>query len=143
MEDRNAWVHTKTQVKFKLQPEDTSGEKIAVFREAVQLSWMFVMTGGTVAELLIKAVETVESCSRSLRFKADRCVLMKRKPRRCHWPAHWLIQDSLSAGLPKLCILLFKLFTLEQSLIRGSLGRLAQRDQAGVDARLLEILPVM
>jgi len=101
------------------------------------------MAGGAVAELMINTVETVERCSRSLQFKADRSDWMKRKPRRCHWPADWLIQDSLSAGLPKLCILLFKLFTLEQSLILGSLGRLAQRDQAGVDARLLEILPVM
>ena len=101
------------------------------------------MAGGTVAELIITTVETVERCSLSLRFKADRSVWMKRKPRRCHWPADWLIQDSLSAGLPKLCILRFKLFTLEQSLILGTLRRLAQRDQAGVDARLLEILPVM
>ena len=101
------------------------------------------MAGGAVAELIITTVETVERCSRSLRFKADRCVWMKRKPRRCHRPADWLIQDSLSAGLPKLCFVRFKLFTLEQSLILGSLGRLAQRDQAGVDARLLEILPVM
>ena len=59
------------------------------------------------------------------------------------WPSAWLIQFSLSAGLPKLCVVRFKLFTLEQSLLLGSLGRLAQRDQAGVDARLLEILPVM
>ena len=53
------------------------------------------------------------------------------------------MQDSLSAGLPKLCVVRFELFSLEQSLILGSLRRLAQRDQAGVDARLLEILPVM
>ena len=69
--------------------------------------------------------------------------LDETKTKAVPWHKDWLIQDSLSAGLPKLCILLFKLFTLEQSLILGSLGRLAQRDQAGVDARLLEILPVM
>jgi hypothetical protein len=47
---------------------------MAVFREAVQLSWMFVMAGGAVAELIINTVETVERCSRSLRFNGDRCV---------------------------------------------------------------------
>ena len=47
-------------------------ERKSLISRALQLSWMFVMAGGTVEELIITTVETVERCSRSLRLKADR-----------------------------------------------------------------------
>jgi len=46
------------------------------------------------------------------------------------WPLDVLISDLASAGLPAPSIIRFKLFTLDHRLVRGTLGHLAEKDQA-------------
>ena len=56
------------------------------------------------------------------------------------WPLDVSIGDSKAAGLPAPSILRFKLFTLDHRLIRGTLGRLADRDRAKVMKSLQRML---
>jgi len=56
------------------------------------------------------------------------------------WPLDVSIGDSKTAGLPAPSILRFKLFTLDHRLIRGTLGRLADRDRAKVMKSLQRLL---
>jgi len=49
-----------------------------------------------------------------------------------HWPSDWLIKDLQATGLTQPCVVRFKLFTLDQSLLLGALGRLSITDQSGV-----------
>ena len=60
------------------------------------------------------------------------------------WPLDHLIADLEAAGLPAVSLVRFKLFTLDHRLVRGTLGRLAQRDAAAVlqQMRTLFNLPV-
>ncbi len=55
------------------------------------------------------------------------------------WPLDAPIIDLKSAGLPAPSIVRFKLFTLDHRLVRGKLGRLAEKDRARMQkaARLL------
>jgi mRNA interferase MazF len=46
------------------------------------------------------------------------------------WPLDVSIGDLDSAGLPAPSIVRFKLFTLDHRLVRGKLGRLAEKDRA-------------
>ena len=46
------------------------------------------------------------------------------------WPLDVAIGDLESAGLPAPSIVRFKLFTLDHRLVRGKLGRLAEKDRA-------------
>jgi mRNA interferase MazF len=48
------------------------------------------------------------------------------------WPLDVEITDLAAAGLPAPSIVRFKLFTLDHRLIRGALGRLADKDRARV-----------
>jgi mRNA interferase MazF len=59
------------------------------------------------------------------------------------WPLDWPIEDLQAAGLPQLCLVRFKLFTLDERLVLGSLGSLAAADQAGVEAQLGKLLPAI
>ena len=52
------------------------------------------------------------------------------------WPLDWPIQDWQDAGLPKPCLVRFKLFTLDERLILKPLGALSAADGAGVSAQL-------
>ena len=52
------------------------------------------------------------------------------------WPSDWPIEDLQAAGLPQACVVRFQLFSLDQSLLLGSLGQLSTRDQRGVLSRL-------
>lgn len=57
------------------------------------------------------------------------------------WPLDCAIQDLASAGLPAPSKVRFKLFTLDQRLVRGVLGRLAPSDATRVHASLNALLP--
>lgn len=52
------------------------------------------------------------------------------------WPLDWPIQEWRQAGLPKPCLVRFKLFTLDERLILKSLGALSPADRKGVSAQL-------
>ena len=57
------------------------------------------------------------------------------------WPLDVPIGDLKAAGLPSPSILRFKLFTLDHRLVRGKLGRLAERDRAKVQKAIRSLLP--
>ena len=46
------------------------------------------------------------------------------------WPLDVPIADLKAAGLPAPSIVRFKLFTLDHRFVRGTLGRLAEKDRA-------------
>ncbi|QNJ24607.1 hypothetical protein SynSYN20_00247 [Synechococcus sp. SYN20] len=66
-------------------------------------------------------------------------LAMVTSARNSQWPTDWQIQDLQAAGLPQLCVVRFKLFTLDQSLLIGSLGALSEADRRGVQSRLTEV----
>ncbi len=57
------------------------------------------------------------------------------------WPLDWPVDDLAAAGLPQPCLVRFKLFTLDERLVLGSLGALADADRSGVEAQLVKLLP--
>ena len=57
-----------------------------------------------------------------------------------HWSSDWPIEDLKTAGLPIPCVVRFKLFTLDQRLVFGSLGSLSPDDRRGVQDRLAEVI---
>lgn len=56
------------------------------------------------------------------------------------WPLDCPLQDLEAAGLPAASKLRFKLFTLDNRLIRGELGKLSKSDQLKVRKGLLTLL---
>jgi mRNA interferase MazF len=56
------------------------------------------------------------------------------------WPHDHLIADLAAAGLPAPSRLRFKLFTLDNRLIRSTLGQLAPADARAVRAALKRVL---
>lgn len=58
------------------------------------------------------------------------------------WPHDCLITDLAAAGLPHPSRLRFKLFTLDNRLVRGVLGRLAPADAAAAHGALRKVLGV-
>ena len=56
------------------------------------------------------------------------------------WPLDVPIADLKAAGLPAPSLLRFKLFTLDHRLVRGRLGRLAERDQVKVQKAMRRLL---
>jgi mRNA interferase MazF len=56
------------------------------------------------------------------------------------WPFDVPITDLRSAGLPIASLVRFKLFTLDHRLIRGTLGRLGNRDSAHVTRAVRRLL---
>ena len=56
------------------------------------------------------------------------------------WPLDVAITDLKSAGLPVPSIVRFKLFTLDHRLVRGTLGRLATKDQAKLQKAMRQLL---
>ena len=56
------------------------------------------------------------------------------------WPLDVRIGDLKSAGLPAPSIVRFKLFTLDHRLVRGTLGRLAAKDQASVQQAVRQLM---
>ena len=57
------------------------------------------------------------------------------------WPLDCVISDLESAGLPAPSKVRMKLFTLDNRLLRGALGELAEPDQRAVKAALAVLLP--
>ncbi len=57
------------------------------------------------------------------------------------WPLDWPIQDLAPTGLREACSVRLKLFSLDERLILGRLGRLAACDRSGVQANLQRLLP--
>ena len=57
------------------------------------------------------------------------------------WPLDCVIGDLAAAGLPAASKVRMKLFTLDNRLLRGSIGRLAEPDQRAVKAALAVLLP--
>ena len=57
------------------------------------------------------------------------------------WPLDWPIQDLASAGLRQTCVVRLKLFSLDERLILGWLGRLGPADRSGLLANLQRLLP--
>ena len=73
--------------------------------------------------------------------KSEHLLLaMVTSAKHSYWPSDWSIEDLQLAGLPKPCVVRFKLFTLDQSLLLGSLGRLSVADQKGVINRFAEVV---
>lgn len=58
------------------------------------------------------------------------------------WPHDHLIGDLAAAGLPHPSRLRFKLFTLDNRLVRGVLGQLAAADAVAVRKALARVLGV-
>jgi mRNA interferase MazF len=57
------------------------------------------------------------------------------------WPLDVAIGDLKSAGLPAPSIVRFKLFTLDHRLVRGTVGRLGEKDRAKMLRALRLLLP--
>ena len=57
-----------------------------------------------------------------------------------HWSSDWPIEDLKRAGLSIPCVVRFKLFTLDQRLVFGSLGSLSPIDRRGVQDRLAQVI---
>ena len=59
------------------------------------------------------------------------------------WPLDWLVQELEPAGLRQPCLVRMKLFTLDERLLLGQLGALAETDRLGVSQRLMSLLPTL
>lgn len=68
-------------------------------------------------------------------------LAMVTSARQSAWPLDWPIANRTAAGLNQPCLVRFKLFTLDERLVLGSLGVLAVHDRAGVTASLHALLP--
>ena len=69
-------------------------------------------------------------------------LAMVTSAQQSQWPLDWPIDDLTVAGLNHPCLVRLKLFTLDERLILGSLGRLSGRDRNGVRERLQRLLAV-
>ena len=58
------------------------------------------------------------------------------------WPQDWAIQELEGTGLPKPCVVRFKLISLDERLIFNGLGALAKSDRIAVAGCLRQLLPV-
>lgn len=67
-------------------------------------------------------------------------MLMITSAANAPWPLDYDIRNLADAGLPAPSKVRFKLFTLDQRLVRGVLGRLAPEDCAGVRHALGRLL---
>ncbi len=75
------------------------------------------------------------------RESAHVLLAMITTARRFSWPLDWPIDDLVPTGLAEVCLVRFKLFTLDERLILGQLGQLAAIDRRGVRASLLQLIP--
>ena len=56
------------------------------------------------------------------------------------WPLDCPLADVVTAGLPAPSMVRFKLFTLDNRLVRGELGKLAAEDAVAVRSALKQLL---
>ncbi len=68
-------------------------------------------------------------------------LAMITSARQSSWPLDWPIEYLQAAVLPQDCVVRFKLFSLDERLVVGSLGALALGDRADVAAQLAQLLP--
>ncbi len=66
-------------------------------------------------------------------------LAMITSARQSSWPLDWPIEDLQAAGLPQPCVVRLKLFTLDERLVLGPLGALADGDRAAVIAQLAKL----
>jgi mRNA interferase MazF len=59
------------------------------------------------------------------------------------WPLDWPIQELAPTGLKQPCRIRLKLFTLDERLLLGRLGELAEVDREGVGRKVRDLLPWM
>ncbi len=59
---------------------------------------------------------------------------------RSRWPSDLAIEDIKKAGLPRACVIRWKLFTLPNDIILKQAGKLATRDRDNVAAAANKIL---
>ena len=60
---------------------------------------------------------------------------------RMRWPSDMAISDLGSAGLPRACVVRWKLFTLPNHLIERKAGTLSHADRAAVTSTTRAVLP--
>jgi len=83
----------------------------------------------------------VLSDSRAFNLPAGHCVLaMITSLGNAPWPLDCVISDLTSAGLPAPSMVRCKLFTLDNRLILGELGKLAPVDVVAVEQALEHLL---
>ena len=71
---------------------------------------------------------------------ADHCILaMITSSESISWPYDTRIQDYKKCGLLKPCLIRFKLFTINNILIKDPIGRLSAADQKKVHANFTHI----
>ena len=58
------------------------------------------------------------------------------------WPSDTTISDQVKAGLPSASVVRMKLFTLDERLVIGLLGKLAEVDKTAVMGRVSAVLGV-
>ena len=56
------------------------------------------------------------------------------------WPSDVSISDQTNAGLPSASVVRMKLFTLDERLVLGLLGKLSKSDKAAVWGRMSTVL---
>ncbi|WP_411873264.1 type II toxin-antitoxin system PemK/MazF family toxin [Vulcanococcus limneticus] len=74
------------------------------------------------------------------RGSAHVLLAMITTAKRSCWPLDWPIQDLAAAGLNQACCVRFKLFSLDERLLLGQLGRLAASDRIGVRTNMERLL---
>ncbi|WP_186589651.1 type II toxin-antitoxin system PemK/MazF family toxin [Synechococcus sp. MVIR-18-1] len=67
-------------------------------------------------------------------------LAMVTSARNSQWPTDWQIKDLQAAGLLQPCVVRFKVFTLDKSLLIGSFGALSEADRRGVQSRWIEVV---
>jgi mRNA interferase MazF len=83
----------------------------------------------------------VLSCAATFNAPAGHSVLaMITSAKRGAWPLDVPIQGLAEAGLAIPSLVRMKLFTLDHTLVRGRLGRLATADAGAVRAALIQLL---
>ncbi|MFO0104470.1 MAG: type II toxin-antitoxin system PemK/MazF family toxin [Cyanobium sp.] len=70
-------------------------------------------------------------------------LAMVTSARQSSWPLDWELQQVEAAGLPRPCLVRFKLFTLDQRLVLRPLGTLHPDDRQGVTSHLAQLLQLL
>lgn len=67
-------------------------------------------------------------------------LAMVTTARHSSWPLDWCIQNLPPTGLRRPCLIRLKLFTLDERLILGLLGHLAEEDRLGLQNNLRTLI---
>jgi hypothetical protein len=69
-------------------------------------------------------------------------LMMITSRKNSEWVGDVELEEWQKAGLKKPCFTRFKLFTADNSLLRGKVGSLAAKDRSSVEKSLRELLPL-